>query len=436
MTLHWMALAMTTSVLFGQQPDRARAVIDLLLQENYAQLFERFTPKMKEALPVAAMETAFRPRFRELGAVQKILDSQQVQKGGGLETVVVPVVFEKASVNIQLTFNEAGEVAGMYFRPGTAAAAPWQPPAYSRPDAFRSEEVTVGKGEWALPGTLLMPVTAGPLPAVVLVHGSGPNDRDESVGANKPFRDLAEGLASRGIAVLRYDKRTKVYGAKMSAMERLTVREETVDDAVAAAELLRAHAGVDQKRIFVLGHSLGGYLAPRIAQQDPKLAGLIVLAGSTRPLEELIIEQTEYLASLKPNASPEEKRQIEQLRTAAARLKTLKPGDNVPASELLGVPAPYWLDLKGYDPAAQARSLKIPMLVLQGERDYQVTLADFARWKEALGARNDVVLKTYPDLNHLFETGTGKSRPEEYMKPQHVAPEVIDDIAKWILKKQ
>jgi dienelactone hydrolase len=431
-----MALAMMTTALFGQQPGRARAVVDLLLQEKYTQIFERFTPKMKEALPVPTMEAAFKPRFRELGAVEKILDARQVQKDGGMETVVVPVVFEKASVDIQLTFNEAGEVAGMYFRPGTATAAPWQPPAYSRPDAFRSTEVTVGTGEWALPGTLLMPVTAGPLPAVVLVHGSGPNDRDETVGANKPFRDLAEGLASRGIAVLRYEKRTKVYAAKMAGMQGLTAREETTDDAVAAAEMLRTRAGIDQKRIFVLGHSLGGYLAPRIGQQDPKLAGLIVLAGSTRPLEELILEQAGYLASLKPNASPEEKRQIERLKAGAARLKTLKPGDHIPASELLGVPAPYWLDLKGYDPAAAARSLKMPMLILQGVRDYQVTLADFARWKEALGSRKDVMLKTYPNLNHLFEAGVGKSRPEEYMKPLHIAPEVIDDIAKWVLEKR
>jgi fermentation-respiration switch protein FrsA (DUF1100 family) len=99
---------------------------------------------------------------------------------------------------------------------------------------------------------------------------------------------------------------------------------------------------------------------------------------------------------------------------------------------LFGVPASYWLDLKSYDPCAEARSLKMPMLILQGERDYQVTLADFARWKQALGARKDVVLKTYPNLNHLFEAGQGKSRPEEYTKPLHVAPEVIDDIVKWI----
>jgi dienelactone hydrolase len=422
---------MLTTALFGQQPDRARAVVDLLLQEKYAQLFERFTPQMKAALPVATMETNLKTQFQALGPVQRILDSQS-RKNGAFEVVVVPVVFEKATVNIQLSFNEAGEVAGMFFRPGTAAATPWQAPAYSQADKFRSEEVTVGKGEWALPGTLLMPAAAGPSPGVVLVHGSGPNDRDETVGANKPFRDLAEGLASRGIAVLRYEKRTKVYGAKMAGLNGLTVREETIDDAVAAAELLRSQAGVDQRRIFVLGHSLGGYLAPRIGHQDSKLAGLIVLAGSTRPLDVLIAEQTNYIASLQGNLSADARKQLEQLQAAAARLKNLKPGDNIPASELFGVPASYWLDLKSYDPCAEASSLKMPMLILQGERDYQVTLADFARWKQALGARKDVVLKTYPNLNHLFEAGQGKSRPEEYTKPLHVAPEVIDDIVKWI----
>src|SRR5262249_57372826 len=120
---------------------------------------------------------------------------------------------------------------------------------------------------------------AGPFPGVGLAHGSGPNDRDETIAQNKPFKDLALGLASRGIAVLRYDKRTKVYPAKMAGLAGLTVKDEVVDDAIAAASMLRSQPRIDPARVFVLGHSLGGMLVPRIAAADAKLAGVIVMAG-------------------------------------------------------------------------------------------------------------------------------------------------------------
>jgi dienelactone hydrolase len=113
---------------------------------------------------------------------------------------------------------------------------------------------------------------------VALVHGSGPNDRDETVGGTKVFKDLAEGLASRGIVVLRYEKRTKQYGARMANMPRYTVQDEAVDDAAKAAAMLQTQPQVDPRRVFVLGHSLGGYIAPRIAEEEGKLAGLILLA--------------------------------------------------------------------------------------------------------------------------------------------------------------
>jgi pimeloyl-ACP methyl ester carboxylesterase len=261
---------------------------------------------------------------------------------------------------------------------------------------------------------------------VVLVHGSGPNDRDESVGAEKPFRDLAWGLASRGIAVLRYEKRTRQHGSKLAAVKDFTVQQETVDDALAAADLLRHTQGIDPKRVFVLGHSLGAMMAPRIGQRDPRLAGLIVMAGATRPLEDIILEQVSYLAGADGTVSDAEKGQIESLRAEVAKVKALKPGD---AGVALGAPASYWLDLRGYDPAAAAKSLKQPLLILQGGRDYQVTPDSLEAWRKAVPG---ATFKTYPKLNHLFIEGEGKSLPQEYEKPGHVAEEVIADLAAWI----
>jgi fermentation-respiration switch protein FrsA (DUF1100 family) len=201
----------------------------------------------------------------------------------------------------------------------------------------------------------------------------------------------------------------------------ITVKEETVDDAVRAAALLRTQPEIDPKRVYVLGHSLGGNVAPRIARDDGKLAGLVILAGSVRPLEDLMVEQIDYL-------SPKDGQAI---RAQVAKVKALEPGDQ-DAPAILNAPASYWLDLKGYDPAALAKKLAVPMLILQGERDYQVSMQDFALWKAALGSRKDVTFRSYPALNHLFMTGEGKSLPAEYQKPGHVAPEVIEEIARFV----
>src|SRR5664279_3122994 len=178
--------------------------------------------------------------------------------------VVFPVKFATQNINFRIIINSAGLVAGIFQLPG---GVNWQRPEYSKPDMFREREVTVGEGEWKLPGTLTVPVGAGPFPAVALVHGSGPNDRDETVGGAKVFKDLAEGLASRGIVVLRYEKRTLQYRSRIAAIKNYTVEEETVEDAVNAVTLARKQPEINGGRVFVLGHSLGGYLAPRIAEQ-------------------------------------------------------------------------------------------------------------------------------------------------------------------------
>jgi hypothetical protein len=281
---------------------------------------------------------------------------------------------------------------------------------------------------------LTLPKGDGPFAAAVLVHGSGPHDRDESIGPNKPFRDLAWGLASQGVAVLRYEKRTKEHAAKMAAIkDRLTVKEETVDDAVTAAALLRSRREIDKKRIFIIGHSLGALLAPQIGVRDPDLAGLILLAGNTRPLEDVLLDQVSYILSLDGGPGETHKEELEKVKKQVARVKDQKLSADTPASEMpLGAPAAYWLSLRDYRPADIALRVRRPFLILQGERDYQVTMDDFAGWKKALGARPNVTLKSYAGLNHLFMDGEGKARPAEYDKAGHFAREVVDDIAGWI----
>lgn len=297
-------------------------------------------------------------------------------------------------------------------------------------DPFTEMECTVGTGEWILPATLTTPRGEGPFPAIVLVHGSGPNDRDETVGPNKPFKDLAWGLATRGVAVLRYEKRTRQYGAKIvENLENFTVKEEVIDDALAAVDLLRRTEGIDNKKIFVLGHSLGGTLAPRIASHDEEIAGIILLAGTPRYLLDLWLEQSIYLASLDNEIDNAEAEYIEMIEEAIEEVND--PGvDN--SEIILGASKTYWLDLKAYDPIETAKNLTIPMLILQGGRDYNVTLEDFNGWKDGLDGRDNVTFKLYENLNHLFIFGSGVPSPDEYWIAGNVAQIVIEDIAEWV----
>jgi dienelactone hydrolase len=372
--------------------------------------------------------------FKQQGPARR----EQLQ---GYEIVLVTCAFEKATLDARVVFDKSGKIAGLGFVP-TAPPAKYAPPAYADPAKFAETEVTVGSGEWALPGTLTMPKGAGPFPGLVLVHGSGPNNRDEELGPNKPFKDLAWGLASRGIAVLRYDKRSKVHGAKILADPKLeatmTVKDETIDDALAAAALLQKTKGVDGRRVFILGHSLGGFLMPRIAlaAEPLRIAGFISMAGLTRPLDDTIVRQMTYLYGLAgTNISDEDKEKLEDLKAEVARIKALTSADRGSTAKLLGAMPTYWLDLRGYDPADLARMVKAPMLFLQGGRDYQVTAEDLENWKKALGSRKDVEFRLYPDLNHLFFAGQGPVTPYEYtQKHGSVAPEVVEDIAAWIAK--
>ncbi len=206
-----------------------------------------------------------------------------------------------------------------------------------------------------------------------------------------------------------------------------------MDGAHDAIELLRHTRGVDSSRIYVLGHSQGGELAPRIAKDNPTLAGMIVLAGPTRPLQDVLIEQYEYLSSLDPknttlvskiDNAKKFKRLIEDPSLRADQDVELPTGGTVKGA--------YFLDMRGYEPATIARALACKVLVLQGERDYQVTMQDFEGWKKKLDSKKGATLRTYPSLNHLFVSGSGTPGPSEYERPGHVDDAVVQDIGEWI----
>jgi dienelactone hydrolase len=420
---------------------KARAFLFALEKGDYPLATREFDATMLKVFGPDKIEAMWAKQLpAQVGAFKQQGPARREQLQG-YEIVLITCSFEKALLDARVVFDKEGKIAGLNFVP-PAPPAKYEPPAYADPAKFEETEVTVGSGEWALPGTLAMPKGQGPFPAVVLVHGSGPNDRDETLGPNKPFKDLAWGLATRGIAVLRYEKRSKVYGKKIVADPKLeammTVKDETIDDALLAAALLQKTKGIDPKHVFILGHSLGGFLLPRIAlaAEPKKIAGFISMAGLTRPLDDTIIRQMTYLYGLAGNTlSDEDRKRLQDIKDAVAKVKALTDADKGSTTKLLGAMPAYWLDLRGYDPAETAKSVKAPMLFLQGERDYQVQTVDLENWKKALGSRRDVEFHLYAKLNHLFYEGEGVLVPLEYMqKHGSVAPYVVDDIASWIGK--
>lgn len=436
----WMTLALLGALGAAAAPppegtavvpglaEKAEALLDALVGGKYDAAGRDFDDAMKKALPADKLEATWKGLTRQVGALKK-QGPARVTKQGKYDVVTIPCEFEKFKLDTRVVFSADKRVTGLGFVPHQETE--YRPPAYVKRDAFRETEVRVGSGEWSLPGTLTVPAGDGPFPAVVLVHGSGPNDRDETVLASKPFRDLAWGLASQGIAVLRYEKRTREYGSRIKDDRTLTVKEEVIDDALEAVKLLRQNKAIDGKRVFVLGHSLGAMMAPRIGAADPKLAGLIVMAGAARPVPELMVEQTRYIASLSGPLTDEDKANLRELEADVAKVMDPKLSADS-GGKVLGAYPAYWLSLRDCKPHEEAARLKVPLLVLQGERDYQVTMADFALWQKALAGRPNATLKSYPKLNHLFAEGEGKSKPEEYGKASHVSREVIDDLAGWV----
>ncbi len=407
----------------------ARRFVALLIEGQFEKATESFDESMKAAVPSTKLKAIWMDQLDRLGACERI-ESTRTELYQQYRFIFVTCQFEKQRIDVKVVVDQRGRIAGFFLVPSQAAQ--YRPPVYAKSDLFGERDVTAGTDEWPLPGTLSMPFGKGPFPAVVLVHGSGAQDRDESIGPNKPFRDLAWGLASRGIAVLRFEKRTKQYAAKMADLEWFTVKEETIDDALAAVSLLQKTERVDRNRVFVLGHSLGGMLAPRICAGHSGIAGLVVMSGNARPIEDLVLEQTLYQASLAGEPPADANRRIEEVKREVAAVKKLSL-ETPHKGRLLRAPISYWIDLQGYDPVHVAGTLGKPMLILQGENDCQVSFKnDFKRWRQALSKRNDVKLKSYPTLNHLFMQVNSKSTGIEYLRAGNVAEVVVNDIAAWI----
>jgi dienelactone hydrolase len=370
----------------------------------------------------ARLERQWTVEAGPLGALQH-LGGSAPRVVGGRRVFLANLQFEAATAQAQIRLDRDARVVAFRLVTGDEAIGE----LLAGESEIRALPIQVGD----LPGLLTLPPGPGPFPAVVLVHGSGIVDRDASIGPNKPFRDLANGLAHLGIASLRYDKRP--LAQRRSLGPESNADDVTVNDAVAAVSVLAGQPGIDRGRLFVAGHSLGGLLAPRIAERAPDVDGLVMLSALARPFHHAIAAQVRYLAEADGTMTPLEQVSVAQAERQRDEIDAMLAGGPAPADPMLRIPAAYWLHLGRYDAQATARALPLPMLFVQGGRDYQVTVGDdLARWRAALAGRDDVTLREYPALNHFLMPGSGPASSGEYFVPGRVDTALMLDIAAWI----
>lgn len=416
--------------------ERAHKVIELLQTGDIETIHKQwFSEELQETISLNELKSEWDKTGYEKGEFVGVHSLESESRGEDLEVTEGKVEYENVIFDIRMIFNENQSLVGFSL-----------PNAVSNgkiPDTIMEEEVLVGEGkEYELEGILTLPKeNQKNLPAVVLVQGSGASDRDEAVYSYKPFRDIAWKLAEQGIATIRYDKRNFVHGQKMAQnIDNLTVYEETIEDAIYATELLKSDERINQDNVYIIGHSLGGMLAPRIDVQGGEYAGLIILGGSARALWEISYDQNQDAIEMQvrdENEKKNRKEKVEKEYEKALGLKdvTLEESKNMTVFGLNGY---YIKEMEQYDTRALVQDLEKPILVLQGEEDIQVSYEkDFALFKELLYNKENATLISYENLNHFFivSQGPGKGTVAEYKYPDKVSEEVIEDISNWILDK-
>lgn len=412
---------------------RARTVCELFLDRLYQQRFGQaaslFAGRLKteltpERLPRVLFEiegpsgSVARPEFEAFDSAESV--------GTKLDYRVLGA---RGDVDISLVVSPESEIVGIRIVPRPKPVdADW--PSYANVATITEQPVTIGTDPWALEGRLTIPKGEGPFPAAVLLHGFGPRDRDHRTGTSRPFRDLAWGLASRGVVVLRFDKRTSTHGQSMTPAG-LTLESEVFEDARLALDALRERPEVDRRRVIIIGHTFGATLTPAVASEDGAVAGVVMLAPSAIPVLDLLIKQGELGVVNAPSAEAAAE-SLDRVRAAVAQLRNRAVP---PGREVLGAPAGYWYELARLDgdhAIAATAALGRPVLLLAAGRDVAATGDDFGLWSERLRTAPGVTLERYPDLTHDFMPAEADLQPADRSKPLHVDGRVIERIAGWI----
>ncbi|GAB6087497.1 alpha/beta hydrolase [Alkaliphilus crotonatoxidans] len=410
---------------------RAEALVENMIRGDFKEARADFSREVADILTEEVLKEGWDTTIEPLGSYIRRVSTTSTTNNQQL-TVKVLLEYEGNGVLVTTVFNTKGQVTGLrttYEEIKEAEGA----------NSLLESDVTIA-GDPGLPlkGKLTLPDGVDNPPVVILVHGSGASDMDEAISGNTPFKDIAQGLADRGIATIRYNKRYYQYPEAAEKLgNAITLEDEVLEDVYTAIELAKADERINSKEIYVLGHSLGGSLAPAIADRYPELAGIISMAGTLRPLYEVSYDQVlEAAEAIRPTLSDQDKELLEQqLKQVEADIKTLRnlPEDLSDNTKLLDLPVKYWRSIIQYSGERYIDRVSLPILVLQGDADFQVyPEVDYVLWQEKLSNRNNATLHLYPGLNHLMMPTQNKRDLSEYAVKSKVDNQVMDDIAEFI----
>ena len=414
-----------------------RAVIEQLYQGEYAQVFDHSTPDVQAGLGSAESLQALWAQIGQAYGDYQGITAAAAQMQSGLTVAQITCAHKTASITYAVVLDADGLLTGL----SVANVQPNVPESTADTSLFVSEPIKLRAGEAdETQGLLTLPIGEGPFPAVIMMHGSGATDMNEAAYGIAPFRDLAEGLATVGVASIRYDKYPYAHAKELRSnpalIAGLDIQTEYILDAQAALALLQADSRIGD--IYLLGHSEGAMIGPRVMQAlgAENIAGAVLLEGS--PLAMWIIQYHQNLALLSGLSEADRKAAIAQLDAEAARLPELEAmtPKELQATTFFGLSAYYQMDLLSVDPAQTAVTLDKPLFISQGGKDWQVTPADgMDAWKAALPEQLAVTYKFYPDMNHMLCDMQGPSAGDtsDYQPGSTVSAALVQDIAAWIL---
>lgn len=416
---------------------QSKRFINELSNHNYDQAHALLTPSLQLKVKKEKLKEQWEHLIKLAGTFTKIEKTVKRYKKEKTRRLTLRTQFANQTIDIQLEFNDKLKISNIQYRP-IYNPNKIKPASYINNTKISETNINFGKKPYLIQGTLSLPkpLSDKKIPALILVAGWGPINRDHKIGLNKPFRDLALGLSSTGIAVLRYDKRSLTHKHKMQKrLEKLSIKEEIVDDAVSAFDFLKRDSRIDSKQIYLLGHSVAGYLLPRIAKRTKEAAGFIFASANSQPLYDLLLDQINYFNLMDLRINAHEKERLAQVKKKIENLKTMTA--KTPRQQLpYNLNYAYWKDLLAYRPLKMIKTIKKPLLFLHGERDYQVSKEkNFDSWKKTLKKNKKATFILYPKANHILIENEGKPRPSEYKIPGHVAEKAIKDIAAFIKKE-